>query len=174
MTWVDVLLMVLLASSTVLGMRRGVSMLVVALSSIVVWLVLNILGLFFPPLGFLIALAAGYGIGLLARALVTGPLEPLSDAPLPALVAGGFGGFLMGLCLVAALALSLPISPNPATGGFDYPSSRLPLWLAQGVRDSAVQQWLSNPASRGGLGVWGNSSILRGALVPDRGSNGAR
>ena len=59
LTWVDIVLMVLLAASIVLGVRRGVSMLIVALGSLVVWIVLNILGLFFPPLGFAIALVAG-------------------------------------------------------------------------------------------------------------------
>jgi hypothetical protein len=169
MTWVDAFLMVLLASSIVLGMRRGVSMLVVALGSILLWLILNNVGLFFPPLAFFIALGAGYGVGLLARALATGPLESVSDAPLPSMIAGGIGGFLIGVCLIFALVLALPISANSATGGFNYPSERLPAWLLSGVRDSAVQRFLSTPTSRGGLGVWGNASILRGALVPDRG-----
>ncbi|NJK46504.1 MAG: hypothetical protein HC933_21665, partial [Pleurocapsa sp. SU_196_0] len=52
----DPLLMVLLAGAVVLGVRRGVSTLVVALGGLIVWLVLNILGLFLAPIGFLLAL----------------------------------------------------------------------------------------------------------------------
>ncbi len=170
LTWVDALLMVLLAASIVLGVRRGVSMLIVALGSLVVWIVLNILGLFFPPFGFVIALIAGYALGALARTLVNGPLEALSEAALPAMMLGGFGGLLLGLGLIAALILSMPISANTASGGFDYPSTRLPTWIGNGVRDSAVQQFLSQPASRGGLGVWGSNSALRNLLVPDKAS----
>lgn len=168
LSWVDIVLMVLLAASIVLGVRRGVSMLIVALGSLVVWIVLNILGLFFPPLGFAIALVAGYVLGVLARTLVNGPLEALGEAALPAMVLGGFGGLLLGLGLIAALALSLPISANSASGGFDYPSTRLPTWIGNGVRDSAVQRYLSNPVSRGGLGVWSSNSALRNLLVPDK------
>ena len=168
LTWVDVVLMVLLAASIVLGVRRGVSMLIVARGSLVVWIVLNILGLFFPPLGFAIALAAGYALGVLARTLVNGPLEALGEAALPSMLLGGFGGLLLGLGLIAALVLSLPISANSASGGFDYPSTRLPTWIGNGVRDSAVQRYLSGPVSRGGLGVWSSNSALRNLLVPDK------
>lgn len=168
LTWVDAVLMVLLAASIVLGVRRGVSMLIVALGSLIVWIVLNILGLFFPPLGFVIALISGYALGALARTLVNGPLEALSEAALPAMVLGGFGGLMLGLGLIAALVLALPISANSASGGFDYPSTRLPAWIGNGVRDSAVQRYLSQPVSRGGLGVWSSNSALRNLLVPDK------
>ena len=168
LTWLDTILMVLLAGATVLGVRRGVSTLIVALASIVAWLVLNILGLFLAPVGFLLALGAGYLLGLMARTFINGPLESVNDSPVLSNVLGGFGGLLLGLGLVMALALSFPSSPNPAANSFSYPSTRLPTWLGSAVRDSAVQRFLSEAPTRGGLGVWGGGSLLRNLLVPDK------
>jgi hypothetical protein len=170
LTWLDPLFMLLLAGATVLGVRRGVSMLVVALGGIVAWLVLNILGLFLAPVGFLLALGAGYGLGLISRNLVNTTLESVNDSPLLAPLLGGLGGLMLGLGLVMALAVSFPTSPNSAAGQgrFFYPSQGLPAWLYTAVEKSAVQRFLRTSAANGGLGVWDNSSILRNLLVPDK------
>jgi hypothetical protein len=132
--------------------------------------VLNILGLFVAPIGFLLALGAGYGLGLISRNLVNTTLESVNDSPTLAPLLGGLGGFVLGLGLVMALAVSFPTSPNPAAGQgrFFYPSRQLPLWLYDAVEKSAVQRFLRSSAASGGLGVWDNSSILRNLLVPDK------
>jgi hypothetical protein len=162
--------MVLLAGAVVLGVRRGVSTLIVALGGLVVWLVLNILGLFLAPIGFLLALGAGYGLGVISRGLINTSLEELNDSSVLSPTLGGLGGLILGLGLVMALIVSFPTSPNPGAGvgRFSYPSGQLPLWLYNAVDGSAIQRFLKNDPSQGGLGVWSNSSILRNLLVPDK------
>jgi hypothetical protein len=168
LTWWDPLLMVVLAAAVALGVRRGVATLIVAVGSLLAWFILNIIGVFLAPIAFLLALGAGYGLGVLSRSLINSALESINDSDLLTSLLGGLGGLLLGLSVIAALTLSFPTSPNSTAGRFDYPSTRLPVWLYNAVEKSAVQRFLRNDHARGGLEVWGGASFVRGLLIPDK------
>jgi hypothetical protein len=172
-TWFDIILVVLLAGIMVLGARRGVAGLVAGLVAVFAWPIVNVLGRIEPLIGFVLALVAGwFVVGTLARnAYATGFISASSDAARTIL--GGLGGTLMGLGLVVALALSFPITSTPSAGpgAFSYPSDALPSWLREGVNRSAIQRALSEPPSRGGLGLWRGSAFFKLFAVPDRAGN---
>ena len=173
LTFFDFVLIVLLAGCTVIGVRRGVAGLVVGLGVFPLWLILNIIGGIHPLVGFVLALAAGWLLGQLSKMLhTTGAISAASDTARA--VMGGTGGLLLGFGLVMALALSFQIKATPWNGpkSFDYPSGEgVPKFITDSVRGSQITQWLSNPQSRGGLGVWNAAPIVKTMLVPDRGSS---
>ena len=173
LTLFDLILIVLMAGCTVIGMRRGVAGLVVGIGAFPLWLMLNIIGGIHPLVGFVLALAAGWLLGQLSKVLhTTGAISAASDTARA--VMGGTGGLLLGYGLVMALALSFQIKATPWNGpkSFDYPSGEgVPKFITDSVRGSQITQWLSNPQSRGGLGVWNAAPIVKTMLVPDRGSS---
>lgn len=165
----DALLITLLAGVVAVGVRRGLVALVAGAGGLILLPVMNLLGVLSLPAGFLAAAAAGIGLAYAARALTgTSLLAGIGETTAAAL--GGLGGLLIGLGLISALALSFPTSPNFAagTGAYFYPSANLAPWLRSTVERSAIARLLSDPPSRGGLGVWGTPGLLRSTLVPDR------
>jgi hypothetical protein len=168
-TWFDWLLVILMAGVIVIGARRGVAGLVAGVVMLFLWPILNLLGRLEPLLGFVLALAGGWAVGLLSRyAYATGIINATSDVARTLL--GGLGGVLMGAALMVVLALSFPITSTPSAGqgAFSYPSDALPNWLRQGVDQSAIQRFLSDPPASGGLGLWRNSAFVKLFVVPDR------
>lgn len=165
-TLLDLLLVALLAGITAAGVRRGIAGLAAGAATITCWFAANQLGDVHPLLAVAVALGAGLAVGRFSSALEPVPAGNLTG---PQAALGGLGGLLAGLGLVAALALSFPTYTNPsdAYGRFEYPSSRVPVWLLQATRDSAIQRFLSEPRERGGLGVWTGSEAVRGLLLPD-------
>jgi hypothetical protein len=167
LTWLDLVLVTLLAGVVVLGARRGLLGLVSAILSLLLWLVVNAFGSLHPLLGFGLALALGAGMAMLGRNLLSDLMQNLSDFANQA--AGGLGGFIIGLSLICTLALSFPRSENPINKGYNYPSVGLPVWLNEAVTGSAVQKWLVNSPTRGGLGIWSSSGavVLKNLFTPD-------
>jgi hypothetical protein len=169
LTWFDVLLTILSTGIIVISARRGVAGLVAGVAMLFLWPILNLLGRLEPLLGFVLALAGGWAVGLLSRyAYATGIINATSDVARALL--GGLGGVLMGAALMVVLALSFPITSTPSAGqgAFSYPSDALPNWLRQGVDQSAIQRFLSEPPTSGGLGLWRNSALVKLFVVPDR------
>jgi hypothetical protein len=165
MSWLDVVLMMLLAGITVMGMKRGLLGLVTGLLSLLLWLVVNAFGDLHPLVGFVLALGFGFGMAWFGRTWLSGLMQNLSDFANQA--AGGVGGFVLGFCLVCTLALSFPLSDNPINRGRDYPSVSLPIWLGEAISGSAIKKWLTLPANQGGLAIWASASPLRGLFTPD-------
>jgi hypothetical protein len=165
MSWLDVVLMVVLAGITVVGMKRGLLALVTGLLGLLLWLVVNVFGGIHPLVGFVMALGFGAGMAWFGRSWLSGLMQNLSDIANQA--AGGVGGFVLGLCLVCTLVLSFPRSYNPINQRYSYPSVSLPIWLSEAVVRSAFTQWLTLPAKDGGLAIWSSPSPLRGLLTPD-------
>jgi hypothetical protein len=172
LTLFDLLLIVLMAGCTVIGLRRGVAGLVVGIGVFPVWFILNIIGGIHPLVGFGLALAAGWLLGQLSKMLhTTGAISAASDTARA--VMGGTGGVLLGMGLVAALALSFQTKSTPVNGpgSFVYPSPNgLPKFISDSVHDSKIVQWLSYRPSNGGLGVWNAAPVVKTLLVPDRGN----
>jgi hypothetical protein len=170
LTFFDFMLIILMAGCTVIGVRRGVAGLVVGIGVFPMWLVLNIIGGIHPLVGFLMALAAGWLLGQLSKMLhTTGAISAASDTARS--VMGGTGGVLLGMGLVAALALSFQTKATPVNGpgNFTYPSpDGMPKLISDSVHDSKILQWLSYRPSDGGLGIWKSSPVVRTLLVPDR------
>ena len=169
LTWLDLVLATLLAGVVVLGARRGLLGLVTSLVSLLLWLVVNVFGGIHPLLGIAMALGFGAGIAFLGRSLLGELIQNLSDIANQA--AGGLGGFIIGLALICTLVLSFPTSVNPIEKKLDYPSIGLPIWLNEAISKSAIQLWLRNPPSRGGIGIWSSADavVLKNLFTPDFG-----
>jgi hypothetical protein len=163
MSWLDVVLMVLLAGITVVGAKRGLLGLVAGLLSLLLWLVVNVFGEIHPLVGFILALGFGFGLAWFGRTWLAGLMQNLSDFANQA--AGGIGGFLLGFCLICALVLSFPRSDG--VYGKRYPSASLPIFLGEAISQSAIKKWLLEPPQQGGLAIWESKSPLRGLLTPD-------
>lgn len=164
-TWLDLLLVTLLAGVVVLGARRGLLGLVTALLSVLLWLVVNVFGGIYPLLGFGMALVFGAGIAYLGRSLLGDLMQNLSEIANQA--AGGLGGLIIGLSLICTIALSFPTSQKPS-GEIFYPSESMPVWLNEAVLKSAIKQWLVQSPSKGGLDIWSpKGNPLKTLFTPD-------
>jgi hypothetical protein len=163
MSWLDVVLMGLLAGITVVGAKRGLVGLVTGLASLLLWLVVNVFGGIHPLVGFVLALVFGFGVAWFGRNWLAGLMQNLSDFANQA--AGGIGGFILGFCLICTLALSFPRSDG--VYGKRYPSASLPIFLGEAIAQSAIKKWLLESPQQGGLAIWESKSPLRGLFTPD-------
>jgi hypothetical protein len=166
-SWLDLVLVTILAGIVVLGARRGLLGLVSAILSLMLWLVVNVFGGIHPLLGFTLALGFGTGISMIGRNLLNDLMQNLSDFANQA--AGGLGGFIIGLSLICTLALSFPRSENLINRNYNYPSVGLPVWLNEAVSESAVKKWLVASPNNGGLGMMSPSGavVLQNLFTPD-------
>lgn len=164
-SWLDVVLMLLLAGITVVGAKRGLLGLITGLISLPLWWMVNVFGGLHPLVGFALALVFGFGLAWFGRSGLSALMQNLSD--LANQVAGGMGGFVLGFCLVCTLALSFPLSDNPINKERNYPSVSLPIWLGEAISQSAIKKWMTLPARQGGLGIWSTKSPLRSLFTPD-------
>jgi hypothetical protein len=166
----DLILIVLMAGCTVIGLRRGVAGLVVGIGVFPLCMILNVIGGIHPLVGLALALVFGWMLGMLSKVLhTTGAISAASDTARA--VMGATGGLLLGMGMVMALASSFQTKATPWNGpkSFDYPSGEgVPKLIADSVRGSKITQWISGPASRGGLGIWNASPMVKTLLIPDR------
>lgn len=154
MTWLDILLVMLLALVTALGVRLGLSGLLWGLGSIFTMWLLNAL-IPVPFVVFLLAVGVAVGLGLLSARM---PLSPIHLAPQTwHSVGGGVGGFALGLVTILALSVAFPLSS--AQGIATYPSTNLPIFLRQAVAGSAIQKTMA--------GVWAAPAGTRKLFIPD-------
>src|SRR5690606_6209061 len=109
-TWVDAVLVVLVAVLTALGAKKQWVGLVVVVGGLVLLRPLLVIGAQDPWIAIAAGFLGGILLGLLARRLsLTG-----RGKAWPETVLGGIGGFALGMVLMAALVSSLPIQRNPA------------------------------------------------------------
>ncbi len=159
-SWLDLVFALLLGAVIALGMKRGLIGLVSSLVTVLLWVVANIVGGFYPLLGFAVALALGAFVALISKNLLSDVANSLNDVFNQA--AGGVGGFLVGICLVLAVSLSFPMSENRIKGSLEYPSASLPAWTIDAVDKSAFKRWASQ-----GLKAWDRGTIFHSLLTPD-------
>lgn len=133
MSWLDVVLLGVVALLVALGAKRRLSGLVVGVGALLLFRLL--LGVFGSSVwvGLAFALLAGLLLGLLGRSLSAARRA----SPRLASVLGGVGGGLLGLLLVLAVVTSLPIERN-INDQIVYPPQRLPLSLRGAVTASAA------------------------------------
>ncbi|MFO7547166.1 MAG: hypothetical protein R6W77_16870 [Trueperaceae bacterium] len=127
-TWVDAVLVVLVAVLTALGAKKQWVGLVVGLGGLVLLRPLLVIGSQDPWIAIAAGFLGGILLGVLARRLsVTG-----RGTARPETVLGGIGGLALGMMLMASLVTSLPIQRNPANEReIFYPPRDAPTSLAQ-------------------------------------------
>ena len=135
MTWLDVVLVAIPAALAVLGAERRLTGLALGAAAFLLLRPLVVIGTASPILALLLALVAGVVIALLMRTFV--PFR--RNGARVQQVAGGVGGFAMGVLLVLTLVTALPIQRNPINEReIFYPPRNLPAPVGQAVTSSRL------------------------------------
>jgi len=105
MNWIDLLCLVIIASTAALAAKRGLSGLLIGVGALLLFPLLLWLAHLSQLLALALALLLGLALGFVGRhiARLSGPVGPLYNA------LGGVGGFVLGTLLTLSLAASLPI-----------------------------------------------------------------
>lgn len=130
---VDLLLLTILATTTVLGMQRGLLGFAVGVVALLLFRPLLLLAYWSAPLAIGLATIAGLGVGLGLRML--GPRLNPGEGFKHGL--GGLGGGILGVLLLLTLVTSLPIERD-LNNRIVYPPRSLPLPVAEAVLSSRL------------------------------------
>ncbi len=134
-TWVDVLLVLVLATFVAAGAHRKLIGFFVGVGGVLLLRVLLGVGQGNPWLAAAFGLALGVALGLLGRRLY----NPGRGAVWPYQVLGGVGGGALGIALVVALITSLPLQRNPTNPAeIFYPPRNLPTSVATTLQSSPL------------------------------------
>ncbi len=134
-TWVDVILVLVLATFVAAGAHRKLIGFFVGVGGVLVVRPLLGVGHGNPWLAAALGLALGVALGLLGRRLY----NPGRGAEWPFQVLGGIGGAALGLALLVALITSLPLQRNPAnTAEIFYPPRNLPSSITTTLQSSPL------------------------------------
>jgi len=135
MTWLDAVLLLIVAATTAVAAERRIAGLVVGVGGVLALRPLLALAQLQPWLGIVGALVVGLVLALVGRQLL--PAAP-RYARWPRLL-GGFGGAVLGFAIVLTLVTSLPIQRNPVEPGLIYyPPRDLPGTLHRAVSESSL------------------------------------
>ncbi|HKI58967.1 MAG TPA: hypothetical protein VKA00_07125 [Trueperaceae bacterium] len=135
MSWLDLVLALVVATVTALGMHRRLSGFFVGLGGALLLHPLLVVAHANPFLALVAAWAAGLGLSMLGRRL----FQLNRGAGALMRVLGGLGGLALGVALVLSLVTSLPIQRNPANPNeLFYPPRNLPVPIAAAVTDSRL------------------------------------
>lgn len=135
MSWIDLVLVLIVATLTSLGAERRLAGFLVGLGGAILLRPLLLLADRNVVVGVLAALVAGLCLSLVGRRLYR--QNRGGNALLTGL--GGLGGLLLGVCLVITLVTSFPIQRNPANPSeLFYPPRDLAPPIAKAVRDSRL------------------------------------
>ena len=135
MTWLDAVLLLIVAATTAVASERRIAGLVVGVGGALALRPLLALAQLQPWLGIVGALVTGLVLALVGRQLL--PAAP-RNARWPRLL-GGLGGALLGFAIVVMLVTSLPIQRNPVEPGLIYyPPRDLPAPLQRAVAESSL------------------------------------
>lgn len=138
MNALDVTLVLVVAVVTALAAERRLAGLLVGVGGVLLLRPLLGLAALQPWLGLVAALVAGLALALGGRQLL--PVRP-GRATL-ARLAGGVGGGLLGLAIVATLVTSLPVQRNPVEPSLlYYPPRDLPAAVQRVVTESVLVSW---------------------------------
>lgn len=135
MSWLDLVLVLVVASITALAAERRLAGLFVGVGGVILLRPLLLLGHASPILAVVAALLVGLGLGLAGRRVLR--QNRGGDVAVRAL--GGLGGLVLGVAIVLALVTSLPIQRNPANPNeLFYPPRDLPAPVQQAVLRSRL------------------------------------
>jgi hypothetical protein len=134
MSWVDLVFIVMIASAIALGAQRSLAGAVLGFGAALLWVPLVFIAQRSPVAALALALVFAAGLFWLARFITYREQLPVGLTT----VLGGFGGAVLGIVLVLALATSLPLQPSLTQPGlYHYPPQNLPAPLASAVQQSA-------------------------------------
>jgi len=135
MSWLDLVLVAVVAAVTALGAHRRLSGFFVGLGGVLLLHPLLVLAHANPFLALVAALLAGLGLSMLGRRL----FRQNRGAVMLMRALGGIGGLALGLALMLSLVTSLPIQRNPANPSeLFYPPRNLPTSVSGAVLDSRL------------------------------------
>src|SRR5690554_1085580 len=109
-TWVDAVLVAIVAVATAFGAQRRLVGLVVGVGAVLLLKPLLVVGSRSPVIALVAALVGGILLAILSQRLTA----PGMRQRWPTMVAGGAGGMMLGLALVVAFVTSLPIERSSA------------------------------------------------------------
>ena len=133
MTWIDLALVLVVASVAALASERRLSGFFVGIGDVLLLRPLLVLAEINPFVGLVAALVVGLGLSFLGRVL----LPPSRGGMWFQRLLGALGGLALGLVLVLALVTSLPIQRNPLDQ-IVYPPRDLPEPFNQAVVSSRM------------------------------------
>ncbi len=134
-TWVDALLIAMVAILTAMGAKRRLGGLVVGLGSVLLLRPLVVVGARGALVALVAALLGGVLLALIGRRLALPGLRQRW----PTAVLGGVGGFALGAAMLFALVTSLPIERNAANPReIYYPPRDLPWNLSVTLQRSPL------------------------------------
>lgn len=132
-TWLDIVLVLMVAGTTALGAKRRLVGLMVGVGGVLLLRPLLVVGSQDPWVALAAALVGGLLLTLIGQRLVS----PALRQGWPSMVLGGFGGLLLGSALLVAIVVSLPIERAPANqNAIIYPPSNAPLGLSEMLKRS--------------------------------------
>ncbi|MEJ2292049.1 MAG: hypothetical protein P8Y13_11505 [Deinococcales bacterium] len=135
MSWLDLVLVVVVASVTALGAHRRLSGFFVGVGGVLLLHPLLMLAHANPFLALVAALLAGLGLSMLGRRL----FQQNRGAVVLTRSLGGLGGLALGVALMLSLVTSLPIQRNPSNPSeLFYPPRNLPTPVSSAVLDSRL------------------------------------
>jgi len=135
MSWLDLVLVAVVASVTALGAHRRLSGFFVGLGGVLLLRPLLVLAHANSFLALVAALLAGLGLSMLGRRL----FQQNRGATWLMRSLGGLGGLTLGLALMLSLVTSLPIQRNPTNPSeLFYPPRNLPAPISSAVLDSRL------------------------------------
>ncbi len=134
-TWIDAVLVLIVAVTTAFGAQRRLVGLVVGVGAVLLLKPLLVVGTRSPVLALIAALIGGVLLALLSQRLVTPGLRQRW----PSKVAGGFGGLVLGLALTVALVTGLPIERHVADQrAIYYPPVNAPFGMSSTLQASPL------------------------------------
>lgn len=158
-SWIDAVLVLVLAVATAYGARRRMIGLVVGVGAVLLLKPLLVVSTRSPMLALAAALLGGVLLALLSQRMSSQTLRQRW----PTMVAGGVGGFLLGAAMVTALVTALPIERAASDSrSIYYPPVNAPLGLSSALqRSPLVNQYgrtvvllpLLSPADQGNSAV---------------------
>ncbi len=127
-TWLDIVLVLMVATTTALGAKRHLHGLLVGVGGVLLLRPLLVVGHQDPWIALAAALVGGVLLALIGQRLIS----PAVRQRWPAMVLGGFGGLVLGLAMLVAIVVSLPIERSAAIqNAIIYPPSNAPLGLSE-------------------------------------------
>lgn len=134
-TWIDAVLVLIVAVATAFGAQRRLVGLVVGVGAVLLLKPLLVVGSRSPVLALIAAVLGGVLLAVLSQRMSSPGLRQRW----PSMVAGGAGGLVLGLALVVALVTALPIERSSSDPrAIYYPPVNAPLGLSSTLQASPL------------------------------------
>ncbi|MFA5594342.1 MAG: hypothetical protein WDA15_03565 [Trueperaceae bacterium] len=134
-TWVDAVLVLIVAVATAFGAQRRLVGLVVGVSAVLLLKPLLVVGSRSPLLAIAAAVLGGVLLAVLSQRLASPGLRQRW----PSMVAGGFGGLVLGLAMLVAFVTAMPIERSVTDQrAIYYPPVNAPFGMSSTLQRSPL------------------------------------